>query len=104
MRIEKMRTETGFRFTWHADPGHSWLCVPLELLRDLAIQDQISPFGDTGKGVVHLEEDCDAPLFLTAFRKQFPDFTIETTEVHTNDEIWIRRLPPYQATNGRKTR
>jgi hypothetical protein len=90
-----MRTATGFTLTWHTDPGHGWLGVPLELLRDLGIQNDISSFSYIGRGVAYLEEDDDAPKFLTAFRQKFPDLTLKTPEVHTDAQHWIRRLQPY---------
>jgi len=90
-----MRTETGFLLTYHTDPGHGWLGVPLELLRDLGIQNDISSFSYIGDKVAYLEEDKDANVFLTAFRQKFPDLTLKTPEVHTDAQHWIRRLQPY---------
>lgn len=90
-----MRTENGFIATYHTDPGHGWLSVPLELLRDLGIQHDISSFSYIGHDVAYLEEDSDAPKFLHAFREQFPELELKTPEVHTNAQHWIRRLQPY---------
>ena len=90
-----MRTETGFVLTWHTDPGHGWLTVPLELLRDLGIQHEISSFSYIGHNVAYLEEDDDANVFLTAFRKRFPELELRMPEIHTDANHWIRRLQPY---------
>jgi len=65
-------------FTFHTDPGHGWLEVPMSLLRDLGIADKISSYSYMRGDSAYLEEDCDAGLFVRAFLKRFgsrPDHT-----------------------------
>jgi hypothetical protein len=53
---------------WHSDAGHSWLGVPLNLIKLLNIADKISKYSYIDKNLktVYLEEDCDAPQFISA--------------------------------------
>lgn len=60
-----MRAKT---FDFISDPGHAWLKVPADLLRELGIADQITSYSYWRKGFAYLEEDCDAGLFLSAMR------------------------------------
>jgi len=62
-------------FTFAHDAGHGWLRVPHAMLMQLKIEWAISeysyveatPLGD----VYWLEEDCDAGLFIEAYRARF---------------------------------
>lgn len=54
------------KLTFHSDSGHGWLAVPVQLLKELGIQDQITVYSYLYKGVVYLEEDLDAGTFLDA--------------------------------------
>jgi len=62
-------------FTFAHDAGHGWLRVPHTMLMQLKIEWAISeysyaettPLGD----VFWLEEDCDAGLFIEAYRARF---------------------------------
>jgi len=56
------------RLNFYEDPGHGWLAVPLLLLERLALLDEISPYSYMRGMLAHLEEDCDASLFLTRAR------------------------------------
>ena len=53
---------------WHSDPGHAWMAVPADEIRNLGIADQISGFFYLSQGIAYLEEDCDAPRFIHAAR------------------------------------
>ena len=48
---------------WHADGGHAWLKVPLELVEPF--KDRISNCSYRDFEFAYLEEDCDAGVFLT---------------------------------------
>lgn len=78
-------------YTFHYDPGHGWLEVPLSELRKLGIADKISIYSYMSGDVAYLEEDCDAPLFMGAAGISFDD----TREVHTDNESIIRSYRPY---------
>ena len=56
-------------FTFHTDPGHGWLEVPLLVLQELGINEDISSYSYTDGQNVYLEEDCDAGKFVAAFEK-----------------------------------
>jgi hypothetical protein len=53
------------------DPGHSWLEVPVEDVRDLAgVFDEITNFSPLKKRKFYLEEDCDLDTFFMAMRNK----------------------------------
>lgn len=54
------------KYTWHTDPGHSWLEVPLEQVRrfERTEQVQVSYHSYMHGDYAYLEEDCDAAAFL----------------------------------------
>lgn len=54
------------KLNFYSDPGHGWLAVPLKLLDQLGILDQISPYSYMRGRWAHLEEDCDLSLFMDA--------------------------------------
>jgi len=56
--------------TFHTDPGHGWLEVPVNMIKLLGIADKISEFSYRRADKVYLEEDCDLPVFLEAMRNQ----------------------------------
>ena len=56
------------RLNFYSDPGHGWLAVPLLLIQRLGLLDQITSYSYMRGMLVHLEEDCDASLFLKAAR------------------------------------
>ncbi len=81
-------------YTFYEDPGHGWLAVPLKDLRALGIQNQISACSYLNGDTAYLEEDCDAPRFVEAYKNQIvgpgPVFT-EKYQEHTP----IRKYPHY---------
>ena len=58
-------------FDYIQDPGHGWVKVPLDLLRELGIAEQISCFSYYRSGSAYLEEDSDTALFFNAYRARF---------------------------------
>lgn len=61
-----------------SDPGHGWLEVPMATIRYLRIEDKISGFSYRKGDMAYLEEDCDAPTFIDAYRNRYggrPPFT-----------------------------
>ena len=56
------------RFRFINDPGHAWLEVTRERLRESGVADEISPFSYQHGPFVYLEEDDDATRFLDAIR------------------------------------
>ena len=67
-------------FTYLQDAGHGWFSVPIKYLQavmsDAEIRN-ISPFSYTKGKSVYLEEDCDAGLFISAWKALIPEFKYE---------------------------
>ena len=80
--------------TFHADPSHAWLAVPLNALEDLGITKKISRYSYKGKRLAYLEEDCDAPVFLEAFIAKYA-FRPDWKESFSNRRSRIRSMPSY---------
>lgn len=78
-------------FIFISDAGHGWLQVLPNEIRALGLEDQISEYSyyNPETNLVYLEEDCDAPLFLNAYRAKYGD-EIQFKETHVGDE-WIGR-------------
>lgn len=85
-----------------SDPGHSWLRVPPAHLAELGIVERISGYSHFSLDYkfVHLEEDCDAPVFYTELLKrkvfesiaEFKNYLIEEEK----PQNVIRLLPEYE--------
>jgi hypothetical protein len=58
-------------FDYIQDPGHGWIKVPVALLLELNIADNISVYSYYRDGFAYLEEDCDAARFMIAYRARF---------------------------------
>lgn len=58
-------------FDYIQDPAHGWIKVPAQLLVDLGIYQQITPFSYYREGFAYLEEDGDAALFMNAYRAKY---------------------------------
>ena len=72
--------------TYHriCDPGHSWLEVPIEDVRDLAgVFDEITNFSPLKKRKLYLEEDCDLDTFFMAMRNK--GYTVNMININVPD-------------------
>jgi len=88
---------TTVEFTYHQDPGHGWVEVPVSIIKQYNIVDKISVFSyyDSKRKLVYLEEDCDADLIWKALKSA----GIEVKFVPNHVEYtFIRNLPPYNKT------
>lgn len=82
-------------FKLHIDPGHAWLEVSPEDLAKvgLAAKD-FTRCSYVGCGAFFLEEDCDAPKFLTAWAAEHGSEP-RVSELSTgNADSFVRRLAP----------
>jgi hypothetical protein len=79
---------------FYQDPGHGWARVPLQLLDDLGIAEQISSYSYMRGGHAYLEEDCDLSRLLGA--AQAAGLTVKLREFHTNNQSRIRGYRPYR--------
>lgn len=82
-------------FTFHTDPGHGWLEVSKQDLNEFYLTDKISSFSyiSDDKNTIYLEEDCDASLFISEYRKKYGD--IKYTEEYSEDSF-VRELEHYR--------
>jgi O-succinylbenzoate synthase len=82
------------KFTFHVDPGHGWLEVPMDLV--ITIGSQISPYSYQSRDgkKAYLEEDCDAPAFIKYLTEEKGQEVQWEEKVHDGD-AFIRRLPRF---------
>lgn len=64
--LDAMRNTT---YNFISDPGHGWLEVPIEHLKQLDIADKISNFSYRKGDMAYLEEDQDASEFIKAYEE-----------------------------------
>ena len=89
------------RLNFYSDPGHGWLAVPLPLLERLALLDEISPYSYMRGMLAHLEEDCDASLFLARARGAGMVVTFRES-VCPDRHSRIRNYDPYSPERARR--
>lgn len=83
-------------FKFHNDPGHAWLEVKIAMIKQLKVSGISScSYIDRTGVVAFLEEDCDAGLFIDAFKLAHPTTGIAFNERYSNHFHWIRQLPRY---------
>jgi len=78
-------------YTFHQDPGHGWIQVPLQEVARLGIKPSRYSYQDRANA--YLEEDCDAGLFIEAKKAAGEPYTFR--EQHTNNDSFIRNLPRF---------
>lgn len=80
------------KFTFHADPGHAWLEVPIRVANRVMLDvSDFSRYSFIRGGTLFLEEDCDAALFISCWEQYVGPILIE--EKFSHYEHWIRALP-----------
>jgi len=80
------------QFTFHTDPSHGWLEVPVaELHRINLTPSDFSAYSYQQGEVVYLEEDCDAPVFMRTYEANIGPIAI--VEKFSHYDHWIRSLP-----------
>lgn len=87
MQTRKTRT-----FTYHEDPGHGWIEVPMQELYALGIAAKITPYSYRNGDTAFLEEDDDADTLLKALRAQGVEVTFER---RYQEYTPIRHYNPY---------
>jgi len=80
---------------WYSDPAHSWLKVKYSELVELGIQSKISPFSYRDGDDVYLEEDCDAPMYITAVNKILGHAVYFREAEHSNLSSHVRNFDSY---------
>ena len=74
-------------YLFHSDPGHGWLQVKRQELKDIGILDKISYYSYQKKGDVYLEEDCDYSLFVERMKELGKPFEIKEINSQAKDSI-----------------
>lgn len=83
-------------FTFHTDPGHGWLEVPVaELRRAQLAPSDFSAYSFIRGSTVYLEEDCDASIFIRSYEAHVGPFSAQ--EKHLDYTHWIRALSRIEA-------
>ena len=79
---------------WISDSGHAGLAVPESTLKALKIESRISACSYRGPhGIVFLEEDCDAPEFISAANAA--GIVLKITETCFDGDAPLRQFPRY---------
>jgi hypothetical protein len=81
-------------YIFHSDPGHGWLAVKRQELKDLGILNKVSVCSYQKGQTVYLEEDCDAPLFIKAKEAKGENINIKESY---KDNTPIRNYEPFSA-------
>jgi len=89
-------------FRYIQDPGHGWLEVPRQLLAKLGIEYDVTSYSYVKGQTAYLEENCDLPLFINAFKAQCADVELDLASVHVNNTP-IRSYQPYPMTRPQVT-
>jgi len=80
------------QFTFHTDPSHGWLEVPVvDLIAIGFAPSDFSAYSYRQGDVVYLEEDCDAPVFIHTYEVKVGPLSV--VEVSSQKTHWIRSLP-----------
>lgn len=80
-------------FLFITDPGHGWLKVGTSELAPLGLNlGSFSPFSYRSGHVVYLEEDCDAGVFIEAWKKANPGVKFPVEVENYDCECFVRNL------------
>lgn len=82
-------------FNFHQDPGHGWLEISEEDLADVSLKStdfSSCSYRSDLTSFLYLEEDCDLPKFLKAYKNKYGSYP-KLIDVCSNNESFIRNLP-----------
>ena len=83
-----------YRFTFHSDPSHGWLEIHKECLQKAGVADKVSMYSYMDGDLAYLEEDCDAPLFLSVLDEHGLKYSFNEKPI--DGDHWIRNLSAYK--------
>lgn len=83
-------TQRAARYRFFVDPGHAWLEVSRAEVVASGAEISRCSYYDPATDMAYLEEDCDAPAFLTAAGLHERSISVERV-----DSSMPRRLPAY---------
>ena len=75
-----------------SDPGHAWASVPIKLLQELNILDQISRYSYINGKRAYLEEDRDMSILIQTLKQKNIDFELKSSH---NDKTPIRNFTSF---------
>jgi hypothetical protein len=87
--------EKTFTCIVYSDPSHAWAKVKRQVLVNLGIDKDVSPYSYQYKDNVYLEEDCDLTLLYHRLLKD--NVRMKFVEKHTDKDSRIRTYESYQA-------
>lgn len=86
------------RYRFHTDPGHGWLEVPVEVVRQVGVLDKVSEYSyySPSRKVLFLEEDCDAPLLnrFLGIERADGSFDQEAYNQHIEEVVYRTEQAP----------
>lgn len=81
------------KYNFYSDPSHGWLKVQISKLKELGIHKAISHYSYMRGEWAFLEEDVDAPIFMSAMKSA--GIPVEIKECHANNRSRIRNYQSY---------
>lgn len=84
------------KFKICSDPGHAWVKIKKKLLEKLGIADKISSYSYMRGDWAYLEEDSDAGIFVTEYRRQIGELELDETSGNGNRSSRIRNYESYR--------
>jgi hypothetical protein len=82
------------KLNYFTDPGHGWVSIKIDALRDLGIADKISTYSYMRGESAYLEEDCDLSTLYQACDAK--GIQIELATKHTDSRSPIRSYAVYK--------
>ena len=79
---------------FYQDPGHGWLAVKREWLKQLGVEERITPYSYQRGKTVYLEEDCDFTTFHEAAKAA--GWEVNYLPKHTDKRSPIRSYEQYR--------
>jgi hypothetical protein len=80
--------------SYFTDPGHGWVSVKIDTLKNLGIADQISHYSYMRGKSAYLEEDCDLATLYRVCDANGINLTLKAK--HTNSRSPIRSYSQYK--------
>ena len=82
------------------DPGHGWIKISLNHLKQLNLIEKITPFSFINNKHAYLEEDCDASLLIKTLEES--NVSYEFRYNHSNTSSKLRYYDSYNINQAMK--
>lgn len=70
-----------------SDPGHGWVGIKAKFIKELDIQNKISPYSYIKGKSVYLEEDSDLSILCDALKSKGYTFKFQQSSTNNNHPI-----------------